>query len=192
MLRGLAARPGGRALLMPVLLLLALATPSRAERAWVKDELRLNLRAGPGVEYRILGVVKTGDQVEVVSRNDEWTQVRVDGKGTVWIPAGYLQSEPPAQLLLEQNANEAKQLRERVASLSRDASALRSENEELAARDQSRSSELERLVRENLRLRAGARWPEWIAGACILGVGMILGALLSRNPKRRKASRIRL
>ena len=172
--------------------LLMLATPSWAERAWVKDELRLNLRAGPGLEYRILGVAKTGDSVEILSRTEEWTQVRIDGKGSAWIPAGYLQNEAPASLRVAQSETEATQLRDRVTSLSEDASALRAANEELGARDKARSAELERLVRENLQLRAGARWPEWIAGACILSVGMIVGALLRRNATRRKPPRIRL
>jgi SH3 domain protein len=172
--------------------LAVLATPSGAERAWVKDELRLNLRAGPGVQYRILGVAKSGDSIEVVSRSAEWTQVRVDDKGNAWIPAGYLQGEPPASLRLTKAETEATELRDRVTSLSEQASVLRSANEELQVRDESRNAELESLVRENLQLRGGARWPEWIAGACILGVGMIVGGLLHRNATRRKTPRIRL
>lgn len=192
MLRWVTASRGLRAPLMLAASLAVLATPSAAERAWVKDELRLNLRAGPGVQYRILGVAKTGDSIEVVSRTDEWTQIRVDGKGNAWIPAGYLQSEPPASLRLTKAETEATELRDRVASLSEKASALRSANEDLKARDETRSAELERLVRENLQLRAGARWPEWIAGAGVLGVGMIVGGLLHRNATRRRTPRIRL
>jgi SH3 domain protein len=172
--------------------LLMLATPSWAERAWVKDALRLNLPAGPGIEFRILGVVKTGDSVEILSRTEEWTQVSVGGTSSAWIPAGYLQNEAPARLRLAQSETEAARLRDRVASLSQDASTLRAANEDLGAREEARSAELERLVRDNLQLRAGARWPEWIAGACILSVGMIVGALLRRNAARRKPPRIRL
>jgi SH3 domain protein len=190
--RSVAASRRLRAPLMLAVSLAVLATPSGAERAWVKEELRLNLRAGPGVQYRILGVLKSGDLIEVVSRSDEWIQVRVDGKENAWIPAGYLQSEPPPSLRLTKIAAEATELRDRVASLSEEAVALRSANEDLQARDATRSAEMEDLVHENQKLRAGERWPEWIAGACILGVGMIAGAVLHRNATRRKTPRIRL
>jgi SH3 domain protein len=169
-----------------------LASESRAERAWVKDELRLNLRTGPGVQYRIRGAVKTGDAVEILSRGDSWTQIRVDEIGEGWIPVGYLQPTAPASLQLAQSEAEAAELRERVATLSRDATELRSANQTLSERDEGQKAEIERLVRENLKLRAGARWPEWIAGACILSVGMIIGSILHRNATRRKTSRIRL
>ena len=192
MLRGVTASRGLRAPLMLAASLALLATPSGAERAWVKDELRLNLRAGPGVQYRILGVAKSGDSIEVVSRSNEWIQVRVDGKGNAWIPAGYLQSEPPASLRLKKAETEATELRDRVSTLSEQVSALRSANEDLQARDETRSAEREGLVLENLQLRPGERWPEWIAGASILGVGMIVGGLLHRNATRRKTPRIRL
>ena len=47
-----------------------------AETSWVKDELRLNLRSGPGNEYRIKGYIKTGDAVTVLSRREGWVQIR--------------------------------------------------------------------------------------------------------------------
>lgn len=169
-----------------------LASASRAEVAWVKDELRLNLRTGPGVQYRIRGVVKTGDSVEILSRGDSWTQIRVDDVGEGWIPVGYLQASAPAGLQLAQREAEAAELRERVATLTQDAEELRSANQTLSEQDESQRAEVERLVRENLELRAGARWPEWIAGACILSVGMLVGSILHRNATRRKTSRIRL
>ena len=46
-----------------------------AETAWIKDEVKLNLRTGPGVQYRILGAVGTGDRVEVVELTPGWTRV---------------------------------------------------------------------------------------------------------------------
>ena len=61
------ARLGSRALQVAVSLMW-LATPSLAEHAWVKDDLRLNLRAGPGLEFQTLGVIKTGDDVDVLER----------------------------------------------------------------------------------------------------------------------------
>jgi SH3 domain protein len=172
--------------------LVLLASASRAELAWVKDELRLNVRTGPGVQYRIRGVVTTGDAVEILSRGDTWTQIRVDEIGEGWIPVGYLQASAPAGLQLAQREAEAAELRERVATLSQDAEGLRSANQTLSEQDDGQKAEIERLVRENLELRAGARWPEWIAGACILSVGMLVGSILHRNATRRKTSRIRL
>jgi hypothetical protein len=41
-------------------------------------------------------------------------------------------------------------------------------------------------------LRAGSRYQEWITGALILALGMLIGAFLHRNSTRRPSSRIRL
>jgi SH3 domain protein len=169
---------------------LLVAAAASAETNWVSDQVRLNLRTGPGNQYRIIATIDTGDSVEVVQRGDDWIEVRAEGK-TGWVPDGYLQGDPPALVKLSRLENEAEELRTKNKSLGDDTTKLRSENEQLAAKDSEQRAELERLTRDNLELRAGARWPEWIAGACILGVGMALGALL-RGSARRAVPRIRL
>jgi SH3 domain protein len=169
---------------------LAVAPLASAETAWVSDLVRLNLRTGPGNQYRILASVETGDSVEVLSRGDGWIEVRAEGKSG-WVPEGFLQNEPPARVKLARIEGETAELRTNAQQMGQDVEKLRSEHEQLAARESEQRAELERLTRDNLELRAGARWPEWIAGACILAVGMALGALL-RGSARYKAPRIRL
>ena len=73
-----------------------------------------------------------------------------------------------------------------------EASRLRQRSEELAASDSEQKTEIERLTKENYRLRAGERWAEWITGALVLSTGMALGALLSRISSRRHRQRLRL
>jgi SH3 domain protein len=175
-----------------LLLILVVAGAAGAEAAWVKDELRLNLRSGPGVQYRILGVIKTGDAVEIVERGDGWTQIRVASIGTGWIPAGYLHAEPPARVRLAQSEARTSEFRGQLDLVSTEAEQLKQANAELAARDEDQRTSIERLSRENFELRAGARWPEWITGAGILCAGMILGAILRAITARRARPRLRI
>jgi len=163
-----------------------------AEQAWVKDELRLNLRTGPGVQFRIMGVVKTGDGVQVLSRGEGWTQVRVPEVGEGWIPEGYLQPEPTAGVRLAESEAQTSDFREQLSAIQAETQSLRKSNEEISARDAEQRASIERLTRENLELRAGARWPEWITGAGILGAGMLLGAVLHMISARRQRPRVRL
>ncbi len=171
-------------------LALLVAGRASAETSWVDDQVRLNLRTGPGSQFRIVGSVETGDSVQILNRGDGWIEVRAEGKSG-WVPEGFLKSEPPAVVKLARIETETAELRSRGGLLNEEVTKLRSENALVAARESEQRAELERLTRDNLELRAGARWPEWIAGACILGVGMALGALL-RGSARRQAPRIRL
>ncbi|MBW2267841.1 MAG: TIGR04211 family SH3 domain-containing protein [Deltaproteobacteria bacterium] len=171
--------------------LLGLPAESHAERAWIKDEVHLNKRTGPGTKYRILGAVKTGDAVEVLSRTEGWTQVR-DGDGEAWIPVGFLQSEPPARIQLERHVAESTKMRADHSELTTEVEKLRQTNAELAERSSSLDELAKKLERENFELRAGARWPEWIAGASILIVGGILGMIVHASGARRQTRRIRL
>ncbi len=169
-----------------------LASGVQAERAWVKDELRLNIRTGAGTRYRIVGVLQTGDRVEILSREEGWTQVRASSGREGWIPSGYLQPNVPARMTLERHAAESVELREQVASLTTQVEELGGSNAELSSRDANQQAEIERLTRENMELRVGARWPEWIAGASILFVGGLLGIWIRSASQRRPTPRIRM
>ena len=171
---------------------LAMTLPVGAETAWVRDELRLNLRSGAGTQYRIRGAIGTGDRVQVLARGDGWTRVRSEDIGEGWIPAGFLQSKPPAGVRLAQSEAQTSEFRAQLQSLSKRASELETENISLAGRDGSQKSQIEQLTRENFELKASARWPEWITGAGILGVGMLMGAILQGVTGRRQRPRIRL
>ena len=180
------------ALVVLSLAALAAAPAARAETAWVKDELRLNLRSGPGVKYRIMGVAKTGDSVQILERGDGWTKVRIGSVGDGWIPEGYLQVEAPAGVRLARSEAQTSEFREQFTSLKEQVDSLQQENQELAGRDADQRTSVERLTRENLELRAGARWPEWITGAGILAAGMVLGAILHTISARRSRPRLRI
>lgn len=159
---------------------------------WVKDELTLNLRTGPGNQYRIKGLLKTGESVQILSRREGWVEVRAGRHGDGWVPDGFLQPEPPAGMLLEKTQAETAEFRNQFGALSERVKELEARNAELSSSDTAQKSEIETLSRENLELRAGARWPEWITGAGILSAGMVLGAMLHSISGRRQRPRIRL
>lgn len=181
---------------LAALLLADLSIPSPAfarEQAWVRGEIRLNVRSGPGTQYRILGGVATGDGLTILARGEGWTRIELKDDVKGWIPVGYLKPEPPPTVRLAQLEVETETLRSQVQTTSSEIDKLRSGNEALSVNDSLQRAEIDRLVLDNTKLRAGARYPEMIAGASILVAGMILGALLHKSSSsRRPTSRIRL
>lgn len=168
------------------------ATASAQNVGWVKGEIRLNLRAGSGTQFKILTGVKTGDELVVLQRGESWTRVQTSEGKVGWIPAGYLEIEPPPVLRLQQAETEAATLRSELEAIRSEAARLRESNATLASTDSGQREEIESLKIENFELRAGSTTQKWITGAAILASGMIVGAVLHRNSTRRPSSRIRL
>ena len=161
---------------------------------WVKDELSLNLRTGPGNEYRIKGFIKTGDSVTMLSRREDWVQVRTRLRARRRLdrrrlPVGGAARRDAARAHEDRDRGGARPVR--VAHRAREAARGR-ERQAHRDRDVAQKEELETLTRDNMELRAGARWPEWITGACLLAVGMLMGAIVQSVNGRRARPRIRL
>jgi SH3 domain protein len=186
-------RASARGLAAAMAIALAVVAAS-AETAWVKDELRLNLRTGPGSEYRIKGYIKTGDSVTVLAHREGWVQVRTSSSdlGDGWIEDGFLGSDPPAAMRLDRMKNETDAARNQFGSLAERVKQLEAENGKLSDADTAQKKRLEELTHDNMELRAGARWPEWITGASVLAVGMLMGAIVQSANGRRARPRIRL
>jgi SH3 domain protein len=168
------------------------ATPAAADQAWVRGNLRLNLRSGPGTQFRIIGALNTGDEVENLEQGDEWVKVKVEDGLSGWIPIGYLDTSAPPEIRLQQAEDEASRLGARLEANEAAIANLTARNEELAGRDAAQGGDIERLTAETTELRANRRWPEWVTGASVLAFGMLLGAILHRSATRRPQARIRL
>lgn len=120
--------------------------PAVAEKRYISDELWINLRSGPGNEYRILKTLKSGTHLQYVEDDgeDKFTKVITDKGLEGWVPTRFLQDEPIAfeKLILTQRElekvktdltelqgkfNEAKKQLAEVKRASNDLSADKSE-----------------------------------------------------------------
>lgn len=78
---------------------------------WVSDSLNTYVRSGPTDGYRIVGSLVSGQRVELLSTQGDYSQVRSDNGDSVWIPTRDLQSVPG-------QAERLPQLEQKVADLS--------------------------------------------------------------------------
>jgi SH3 domain protein len=166
-------------------------TTAAAARSWVKGDVLLNVRTGPGPEHRPLGAISTGDPVEILDQSNGWTRVRTETSEEGWIPSGFLQDEPPAVVRLEQVESEAGALRQRVDELTAEAESLRAAQQQAATAVEEQSQEIERLSAENAALQSDVIWPVMLTGASILLTGGLVGAW-ARGSGRRPGQRVRL
>ncbi|WP_159322141.1 TIGR04211 family SH3 domain-containing protein [Spiribacter roseus] len=140
-------RAMGRALALGGLIAAAIAGSGMAlaqTSAYVTDALEITLRSGQGNDYRILRLLESGEQLEVLQRGETWTRVRA-GNDEGWVRSVYLDAEPGAAARLEQAVSQRDALRDENRDLSEQVAALESQVENL-------SSENERLREDNQRM----------------------------------------
>lgn len=167
------------------------ASSAAAENAWVKGA-PLNLRSGPGTEFRILASAQPGDRLTVLQQGESWTKVQLPNGKSGWIAKGYVDPVAPPTVRLAQLEAETAELRENLSSTSEEAARLRDSNTTISSTDSSQKEEIERLTKENYKLRAGTVSAEWLTGALILSLGMVVGAILHSLTGRRRNQRLRL
>ena len=72
---------------------------------WITDSLLITLRSGKGAENKILGILHSGDRVELVSRAENgWVKVRTHKNLQGWVLQRYLVQERPAKVRLQNSS----------------------------------------------------------------------------------------
>jgi SH3 domain protein len=137
-----------------------LGSLSWASRAYVTDSLRITLRTGPSVENKIIGILNSGDAVEVSNTQDDWSYVRLsqsdEGEKEGWVLSRYLMDREPWILQTGNLKEENKALRERMEILeTRLGEAIRKE-QEISKELEKTSQNREEIKRDYERLREGA------------------------------------
>jgi S1-C subfamily serine protease len=102
-----------------------------AERMYVTDVLKLPLRSGPGTEYKILALVESGQEVEIMEFRKDWSLVKLSNQKIGYVLTRYLISEPASSILLQQLQAKYKELTEQAATLYKENSMLKEEIKDL-------------------------------------------------------------
>jgi SH3 domain protein len=115
-----------------------------AETAFIVDVIRVSVRSGPSNDQKPVGLVESGNAVEVLKPGDEWSLVRLPNGTEGYLLSRYLTNVQPAKSRLDQLQERQRALAAQAAAAAEETARLKAENERLA--DAQR--ELERLRSE--------------------------------------------
>lgn len=117
-----------------------------AQEVYVKDSLRVGVRAEPGNSSVPFSVVTTGMKLSILEREGDFIKVRLPSGTEGWIKGTYVSDEPPAILKLEQVQQKLQALESRLKQQEQRAKASDLNNKSL-------NTEIEQLKQANAELQ---------------------------------------
>ncbi len=192
-------------LLIGVLALLPMI--AAAETVYITDNLRLGLHQAEDTSGRAFRMLESGQELEVLSRNRNYANVRLPDGAQGYVKAAYLVEEKPAKLIVAETAAErdalAAELEDTKRAFAGPAATIQGLKDEaagLTSKLEVSESQIADLMEENASIRGlkekykGSLPLNWVAaaiGVCL--IGGFLGGLWwvdSRSRKRHGGIRI--
>lgn len=99
------------------LTLILLSSLSQAETMYVTDVIKLRLRFEKGSDQNILGMVMSGQVVDVIQIEDKWAQVRLPDGKEGWVLTRYLTPRKTNAIILENLQKQHKALKDQLTGI---------------------------------------------------------------------------
>jgi SH3 domain protein len=115
--------------------------------------LEANLRTGTSQENRIIGLLRPGTRVTLLSEEDGWAEVTLEDGRTGWILRRYLSERPPWRETAEKLSKENEQLRTQLHKIRTEYQEIMQESAELQKRMDSQQGELQSVQSEYEELK---------------------------------------
>lgn len=88
-----------------------------AENIYVTGVTKITMRTGPGVEHKIVLMLKSGTKLVIVEKQKDWTKVETMGGKQGWVLSRFLTQKVPDALVVEKLQLENQGLMSRLAKL---------------------------------------------------------------------------
>lgn len=191
-------------LLTPLVLMLSMN--SFAETRYISDDVFVYMHSGPGLDYRIIGTLKVGSQVNTLKydQKTKFMQVKTSTGKVGWMKLAELQKTLPAKSLLPAVQEELKASQEKLKNIASENRKSLADKEQLF-QDQivlvdnleqeksflqqeildlkARNLELD-LLQETKDSRVKMQW--LLNGGGVLFFGLLIGLIIPFFPRRKK------
>lgn len=88
------------------------STAATAATQYVSDQLSINMRRGPGNNYKIMKLLDAGDQVTTLSESDGWAKIRTSSGSTGFVLTRFLSDNAAASTRIDQFQQQNQQLQQ--------------------------------------------------------------------------------
>lgn len=186
--------------------LMALSTNSFSEVRYVSDNLSIFLHSGPSLDYRIIGTLNAGEQVNALKYDDKTKFIQVESSAgkTGWMKVAQIQETLPAKQLLPELQKQLQEAQQKLKTIDDENVASLSEKEQLFEQQiilvdnlkqeksllqqeildlKARNLELD-LLQETKESRIQMEW--LLNGGGVLFLGLVIGFLIPFLPRRKK------
>lgn len=109
------------------------STATQAETMYVNDIVKITLRTGPGIDHKIIAMIQSGQDLEVLESKDGWTLIRLPNGKEGWVLNHLLTSTIPNSLELHRLRKEQQKLTTEVDVHVQEIAKLKEENHTLRA-----------------------------------------------------------
>ncbi len=123
---------------------------------YVSDILKLTLRTGPSTENKILAVIQSGQQLDVVEFGEEWSQVQLPNGKEGWVLSRYLTNSETNNVRLDRLQAKHKNLMTQAAALLEENNRLQTENKKLEAASKTNQKQADKALSDYETLKTEA------------------------------------
>ncbi|TPH18581.1 TIGR04211 family SH3 domain-containing protein [Litorilituus lipolyticus] len=166
------------------------------QSGFISDDLTIFMHAGPGTNYRILGTITAGTQIQITGNSDKGYSEIIDDKNrTTWVESKYITDKPGLRFTVTELNNKIATNQEFSSQLDGEVNALKATIVDLETQNATLTKETAQLERtlnntqSKLKDQDTNIKKQWFyMGAAVLGVGLLLGLILPKFFGRRRSS----
>ena len=144
-----------RMLFLVGMMLLTLHGIVHAEFMYVTDKIEIVIREGKGMEYKIIGVARSNDKLEVLSTEGEYANIRLANGTEGWVLSRYLTQTLPKPMMITSLSADIDQFKEKLKSAQDESTRLKDEKASLENSKQLLEKKLQGFESENQEIRTG-------------------------------------
>lgn len=149
----------GNILFITIICLFFISQSAFAEKLYITDFFKVTLRTGPSLQNKILAMLSSGQPVETLRSDGDWTQVQILRKGEKlkgWVLNRYLISRVPWKLQVKRLSKENSRLKEKLDRIENELNKTATTAKDTSQKLKINNKDLNKLRREHELLKKGA------------------------------------
>ena len=142
--------------LILMIIFISFITPVWAKIMYVTDSIKITFRNGPSIRHKVLAMLKSGEEVEVLEELKDWTKVRLKDGKEGYVLSHYLSPNIPKSFIINNLQNKVKYLQEQLQKVTQVKERLGASNLELKANLELKEKRLAKVEKEYNDLKSGS------------------------------------
>lgn len=172
------------------------AQAQETQQGFISDDLVIYMHAGPGTNYRILGTINAGAEIQITGKSsNEYSEIIDDSNRITWVESKYITRQAGLRFVVADLNAKLASTNNYSTELDGEINALKSTVELLNQEKMTLETAFNKVEKQLKQTQAKVKdqdtniKKQWFFnGAIVLGIGLILGLILPKFFARRKSS----